>query len=93
MKYSERMLQKILEALVPGVKKILKILDSKQPDSEKVFQIRVAIWNAESDVQKELQVFIEHQLFSTVNEHKKLPPNCKSLGLKKHEVYNIYFLN
>lgn len=93
MKYTERILRKILEALVPGVKKVLQILDSRLPDKEKLFQIRVAIWNAESDVQKEMQELIESQLFSPVKESENLPQTRSTIDLKKHNVYNVYFLN
>lgn len=93
MKYTERMLRKILEALVPGVKKVLQILDSRLTDKEKLFQIRVAIWNAESDVQKEIQELIESQLFSPAKESENLPQTRNTVELKKHNVYNVYFLN
>lgn len=92
MRFSETILRKLLEKLVPGVKKVLQILDSKIPDSEKVFQIRVAIWNAESDVQQELQQFIEQQMFSP-STLENLPPSTRSLSFKKHNVMNTYYLN
>jgi len=92
MRFSETILRKLLEQRIPGVKKVLQILDAKLPDSEKVFQIRVAIWNAESDVQQELQQFIEEQMFSPTAV-ENLPPTAKSLSFKKHNVMNTYYLN
>jgi hypothetical protein len=92
MRYSNAVLSKLLKKLIPGIKNVLKILDSKEADSEKVFQIRVAIWNAESDVQKEIKQFLEDDIFSPT-QMKKLPSQAKTIGFKKHKDLNTYYPN
>lgn len=92
MKYSERILRKLLDKLIPGIQEVVKLLDSKLSDKEKLFQIRVAVWSSESDVQEELEAFVEKEIF-TPKKVRELPQSAEKLKFKKHKVMNTMFLN
>jgi len=94
MRYSQRILNSLLERLIPCLKDIVNTLQSKIPDDKKLFEIQLLLWNVENDLKQEMKVFIEHQIFSAPSKIKKEQSQVTGLiHFKNHKVDPIYYFN